>query len=285
MYTQEITRRHRAAIVIAVDQSSSMSGRMMLNGCEISKAEAVSMVLGRLIDELILRSRRDNGYRHYYDIAVVGYSEDSVYSLLGDDVAFCPITTLAKRNVRRIPYMLSYNTLNSEACTFCEHVSLWVEPRSQGATPLYKMMECVTTLVEEWCSKAENSDSFPPLVFNISDGEASDADYASLLGAAQRLRELGTTDGKTLFMNVHISSNTEFTPIVFPTVSEVPATVRYARLLMDMSSIIPEQFNRYVGECRSNYVAPPYIAMSYNASMSELIAMLNIGTRSLVTGT
>lgn len=285
MYTQEITRCHRAAIVIAVDQSSSMSGRMMLNGCEISKAEAVSMVIGRLIDELILRSHRDNGYRHYYDIAVVGYSEDSVYSLLGNEIAFVPITELAKRNVRRTPYMLSYSTLNNETCTFCENVSLWVEPRAQGATPLYKMMGCITTLVEEWCAKEENRESFPPLVFNISDGEASDADYERLLGAAQRLREVGTTDGKALFMNVHISSNTEYAPIVFPTALEVPATIRYARLLMEMSSTIPEQFNRYVGECRSNYAAPPYIAMSYNASMSELIAMLNIGTRSLVTGT
>lgn len=285
MYSQEITRCHRAAIVIAVDQSSSMSGRMKLNGCEISKAEAVSMVIGRLIDELILRSHRDNGYRHYYDIAVVGYSEDSVYSLLGEDIAFVPITELAGCNVRRVPYMLSYNTLNEASCSFCENVSLWVEPRAQGATPLYKMMGCITTLVEEWCAKEENSASFPPLVFNITDGEASDADYGRLLGAAHRLRETGTTDGRTLFMNVHISSNTEYSPTVFPTALEVPATVRYARLLMDMSSTIPEQFNRYVGECRLKYAAPPYIAMSYNASMSELVAMLNIGTRSLVTGT
>lgn len=243
------------------------------------------MVIGRLIDELILRSHRDNGYRHYYDIAVVGYSEDSVYSLLGEDIAFVPITELAGRNVRRVPYMLSYNTLNEASCSFCENVSLWVEPRAQGATPLYKMMGCITTLVEEWCAKEENSASFPPLVFNITDGEASDADYGRLLGAAHRLRETGTTDGRTLFMNVHISSNTEYSPTVFPTALEVPATVRYARLLMDMSSTIPEQFNRYVGECRLKYAAPPYIAMSYNASMSELVAMLNIGTRSLVTGT
>ena len=173
MYSQEITRCHRAAIVIAVDQSSSMSGRMMLNDWEISKAEAVSMVIGRLIDELILRSYRDNGYRHYYDIALIGYSEDRAYSLLGEEMAFYPITMLAGRNVRRVPYMLSYNTLNDGTNSFCENVSMWVEPRAQGATPVHKMITCVTNLVEEWCARKENRESFPPLVFNISDGEAS----------------------------------------------------------------------------------------------------------------
>lgn len=284
MYTQEITRRHRAAIVIAIDQSSSMSGRMSLNGCDISKADAVSMVVGRLVDELILRSHCDSGYRHYYDIALLGYAEESIYSLLGEEVAFYPITKLAEHNVRRVPYMLSYNTLDGETCSLCENVSLWVEPRAQGSTPLYKLINSVTTLVEEWCAKDENRESFPPLVFNISDGEASDADYDMLRSAAQRLKDTGTTDGNTLFMNVHISSNTEVEPIVFPTSSELLPATRYISVLMEMSSMIPEQFNVYVGECRSNYAAPPYIAMSYNASISELIAMLNIGTRSTKTG-
>ena len=243
------------------------------------------MVVGRLIDELILRSHRDNGYHHYYDIALIGYSEDRVYSLLGEEVAFHPITMLAGRSVRRVPYMLSYNTLNSDTQTFCENVSMWVEPQAQGSTPVYKMITRVTDLVAEWCGREENSDSFPPLVFNVSDGEASDADYNMLCSAAQHLRKTGTTDGNTLFMNVHISSNMEYSPVVFPTASEVPTSIRYARLLMDMSSEIPEQLNRYVGECRLSYATPPYIAMSYNASMSELIAMLNIGTRSLIVGT
>jgi hypothetical protein len=53
---------------------------------------------------------------------------------------------------------------------------------------------------------------------------------------------------------------------------------------MEMSSIMPEQFNRYICECRPNFGHPPYVAMSYNASMSELIAMLNIGSRSLILG-
>ena len=154
-----------------------------------------------------------------------------------------------------------------------------------GLTPMHTALTHIYTLVNDWCSKQENRNSFPPIVFNISDGEASDADYEMLRSAAKRLKEISTNDGNTLFINVHISSNTDQEAIIFPVVSEIQSSVRYARLLMDMSSIIPEQFNHYVGGCRENYASPPYVAMSYNASISELIAMLNIGARTLVLGT
>ena len=284
MYSQEITRQHRAAIVIAIDQSCSMGGHIKLNGREFTKAEVVSMVTGRLIDELIMRSHRDGEYRHYYDIALVGYSGEEVYSLLGDELSFYPITTLAGREVRRTIYALNYNTINRGVQSFNEEVSLWVEPRSQGATPMYRMIISVTELVKSWCAKQENSDSFPPIVLNITDGEASDANDEMLRIAANSLKQTCTEDGNTIFANIHISSDTNHAPILFPNNREVPLAIRQAHLMMDMSSLMPETFHPYISECRSSFSHPPYIAMSYNASMSELVAMLNIGTRSLKVG-
>ncbi len=284
MYSQEITRRHRAAIVIAIDQSCSMGGRMSLNGWNLSKAEVVSVVVGQLIDELILHAHRDNTIRHYYDIALVGYSGEQVYSLLGEDIAFHPITALAGRSVPRTAYTLAHKTINGNTRNIVQDVSLWVKPAAQGATPMYKMICSVTQLVEEWCSREENRDSFPPLVFNVTDGEASDAGYDMLRSAAHRLQSTGTTDGKTLFVNIHISSDTSHSPILFPNLNEVPLSIHNAHLLMDISSIMPEPLHPYIVECRSSFASPPYIAMSYNASMSELVAMLNIGSRSLTIG-
>lgn len=284
MYSKEITRCHRAAIVIAIDQSSSMSGRMEMNGWELSKAEMVSIVTGRLIDELILRSHRDDGYRHYYDIALLGYSDDKVESLLGEKIEFSSVVSLAEREIRKTSYRLTYKTIDNKVCTLCEEVSLWVEPRAQGSTPMYNMINRVTELVEEWCAQEENRNSFPPIVINITDGEASDANYDMLRCAAARLKSTGTTDGHTLFVNVHISLQKSAISVTFPSISEVPLSIRYAHLLMDLSSVMPEQFNEYIVSCRGHYSSPPYIAMSYNASISELIAMLNIGSRSSSIG-
>lgn len=284
MYSQEITRCHRAAIVIAVDQSSSMSGRLGLNGASLTKAEAVTMVAGSLIDELILRSCRDNGYRHYYDIAIVGYSGERVYSLLGDELCFYPITALAGRKVDKIPYAMDYHTLNFGVVDMRENVSMWIEPRAEDATPMYKMICTVTDLVRTWCKKEENRDSFPPIVFNITDGETSDATDEMLIAASERLKATSTTDGNTLFVNIHLSSDSTHPQMMFPTTREIPFGVRYAKQLIEMSSVLPPQFNEFVSECRPAHGTPPYVAMSYNSSIAELIAMLNIGSRSVKMG-
>lgn len=284
MYSQEITRQHRSAIVIAIDQSCSMSGRMQLNGWDLSKAEVVSLVTGRLIDELILRSCRDGDYRYYYDIALIGYSGDGIYPLFGEEIKFYPITMLAENKISKTRYSLEYKTLHEGICAFNERVSQWVKPYAKGATPMFKMLTHVIKLVEEWCSKEENMDSFPPMVFNITDGEASDANYDMLRNAAKHLRSTGTSDGNTLFFNIHISAEIKNSSIVFPNVHEVPIEIRNAHLLMDMSSVMPEQLHGYIGQCRSQSGLPPYIAMGYNTSMAGLIAILNIGTRSIVVG-
>ena len=284
MYSQEITRRHRAAIVIAIDQSCSMSGRMVLKGWELSKSEAVSLVVGELVDELIMRTRRDGNYRYYYDVALIGYSGDEVYSLFGDELMFYPIIALASQNVERNSYMLRHETFKNSVRLLESKVPCWVKPQAQGATPMYKMINRVIDLVADWCAKEENMDSFPPLVFNITDGEASDANYEMLRAASHKLQSISTTDGNTLFMNVHLSSDANHSSIIFPTTYEVPLEIRHAHLMMDMSSVVPEQLYTYIMSCRATVGHPPYIAMSYNSSISELIEVLNIGSRSLPIG-
>ena len=128
MYSQEITRRHRAAIVIAIDQSCSMSGRMILKGWELSKSEAVSIVVGELVDELIMRTRRDGNYRYYYDVALIGYSGDEVYSLFGDELMFSSRVRVMRYGPQSLPnHQVSsgiYNfwiTLKSQMQSFCKN--------------------------------------------------------------------------------------------------------------------------------------------------------------------
>lgn len=281
MYTQEITRCHHAAIVIAIDQSCSMADRLYINGIELSKAEMVSLVAGRLIDELLLRSRRDDGYRNYYDIAVIGYRGEEVYPLLSKSIGFIPVVSLADRDVAKRTFPMRYNMPKGEQSLFFEDISIWVEPRAEGATPMLKMLTTVYKLVHKWCSEPQNRDSFPPIVCNITDDEASDGTAEQLIEAAELIRNIGTEDGNTLFVNVHLSPNGATQSAIFPRPNEMVAESRHAQTLAKMSSTLPDSFEWYAAKCRKDYAAPPFLAMSYNASISELIAMLNIGTRSL----
>ena len=281
MYTQEITRCHRAAMVIAIDQSCSMAERLCFNGNDMSKAEIVSIVTGRLIDELLLRSLRDDGYRNYYDVAIVGYSGNEVYPLLGNTINFVPITALAEQSVEKRTFALRYNMPQGDTTLLFEEVSMWVEPRAEGATPMLKMLTQLYDLVRKWCSEPQNVDSFPPIICNITDGEASDGTAEQLIDAACRIRDLRTKDGNVIFANTHLSSNNSIRSTIFPRAGEIYFESRQARTLAEMSSVLPSQFQEYAALCRKDFATPPFLAMSYNASISELIAILNIGTRSL----
>lgn len=69
MYTQEITRRHRAAFIIAIDRSGSMQELVHFGKTVLKKSEAVAYTANTLISELIDRCRRTDGMRNYYDMA------------------------------------------------------------------------------------------------------------------------------------------------------------------------------------------------------------------------
>ena len=85
MYSQEITRQHRTAFIIALDRSGSMQESVQFGKKKLSKAEAVAIIANALITELIDRCQRTDCLRNYYDVAVIGYANDSVEMLLGGD--------------------------------------------------------------------------------------------------------------------------------------------------------------------------------------------------------
>ncbi|MBR2072699.1 MAG: VWA domain-containing protein, partial [Alistipes sp.] len=96
MYSQEITRTHRSAFVLVLDRSASMQQQVRFGELLMSKAEAVAYTANALLTELIDRSRRTDGLRDYYDVAVVGYCNDEVEMLLCED-GFLSIERLAAR--------------------------------------------------------------------------------------------------------------------------------------------------------------------------------------------
>ena len=67
----------------------------------------------------------------------------------------------------------------------------------------------------------------------------------------------------------------------FPTEEEIPADNRYARLLHDCSSPMPEELSEAIRQVRGDLAKPPFRGMSYNTSIAELIAILNIGSISI----
>lgn len=284
MYTQSITRTHRTAFLIAIDCSGSMAERIVFRDREQSKAEAVAAITNDLLFELIERARRSDGIRDYYDIAVVGYSgDDEVYSLLPGGEELIPVGLLAaqERPVRTevVEYRLPDGSISLRELP----TPAWIDPRAEGQTPMCEALRHVRDLISDWTSRTVNAQSFPPVIFNITDGEATDCNAEELRAVCDQIKSLSTADGNALLINIHIAAGGAEHPVFFPQADEADYANRYASLLYDCSSPMPAVFDEVIRQAKGPGAMPPFRGMSFNASATELITMLNIGSISVKT--
>lgn len=197
MYTQSITRRHRTAFLLAIDGSGSMAEEIRFRGRTSTKAEAVAAIANELLFELIERARRSDGVRDYYDIALIGYSgDDEVYPLLPGGREMVSVTELAgiAPTLRRtaVECRLPDGGIALREVT----VPTWIEPHAVGQTPMCEALRRIRDLAAAWCADPAHAESFPPVVFHITDGEATDCDDKELRTVAGQIRDLGTAEGR-----------------------------------------------------------------------------------------
>lgn len=282
MYKAKITREHRTAFIILCDRSGSMAEETRFGGQVMRKAEAVACIINMLLGELIHRSRRDDGIRDYFDIAVLGYSGSGVQPLLpaGDRERFIGIGDLV-RLPAPVQQRRMLRTLPGGRRTAVEiGQRQWITPEANGDTPMCRALSAAAVLTGAWCAVPRNRDSFPPIVLNITDGEASDATPQTLLAEAGSIKSVATRDGNVLLFNIHLAgSGTQTSAQCFPSNREELPCIRYADLLYDMSSELPTCYDDLILASRPG-ACPPFRAVGYNCPVEELFAMLAIGTAS-----
>ncbi|MBO5806174.1 MAG: VWA domain-containing protein [Tidjanibacter sp.] len=277
MYSAQITRQHKGAILLLLDLSGSMAERVVFEGRSMTKSQALAEAVNSLIQECINRSRRERSTADYFDIGIVGYAADEATSLLKNSwqsiVALdnTPTPTQSLRLRRTLPDGRSVETIVERRC--------WIEPEAKGRTPMGKAFQLARRMCQSWCCK--HPDSFPPIVINITDGEATDATAEEIGALAQSLRSLSTNDGNLLLMNIHLASehDTPTEPLRFPNEGTPLPNNRHAQLLYNISSPLPELYNAAIEEL--THTPPPYRAICYNASLDELVGLLAIGSLSM----
>ncbi len=282
-YSQSITLAHRTAFVIMLDQSASMNEYVFFDNHKMLKAEAVAEIANRTLFELIERARRGSEVRDYYDLAVVGYSGDKVRSLLtlsDEDFSFIPISQLAQRDVEQVVWSGEYELEDGQRAILLNKTPLYVTSQAEGATPMFEAMMVTRDMVGEWCSRRENAESFPPIIINITDGEFSDCTVDEIRDTTHQIRRYSTKYGNVLLLNLHIASYCD-RQLIFPTRKEVESSSPLARILAECSSVMPNGFNTMITEYRGSMHNPPYIGMSYNAPITEVLNMINIGSVSI----
>lgn len=268
-YVQRVDRLNPALIVFVVDQSESM--RDPLGGGAVSKSEAVAEHINNLLYELVLRSVKNprEEPRPYFFVSVIGYSTTAE----GRSVIRQEMRTLGETDlpVSTTQYAAApLRIVSSSTGRGISHRPIWVEPHAQGGTPMCAALDRAGRLVADWVRR--HPASYPPIVMNLSDGEATDGDPGVW---CRRIQSLATSDGQTLVFNISLSDRPA-QPLLFPS-GATGLGDEYAERLFAMSSPLPAPMQASAQGLGLD-VRPGARAFAYNADIRALAAFLNVGT-------
>jgi hypothetical protein len=283
-YSARITTKTPSAFVFLLDLSGSMEEKMSFNGEMTTKSAAVSRLINGLIAELIGHCKRETGYRDYLDIAVIGYGGDQVRSLLPQGAThpvFRKPGELAHARVDTVRIFRERTLPDGSKVLTGISGREWIKPQAVGRTPMCGAFQQTYRLLYDWTRRHAAAHCFPPVVINITDGEATDAEDHELLNAAEKIRSLSTADGNVLLMNIYIGRDSGKPAVLFPDSADRLPDSPYARLLFEMSSLMPAIYHEQIAAITGRPEAEGCRGMSYNASMADLAGLLNIGSISV----
>ncbi len=268
-YQAEVSRSQPGCFVFLLDQSGSMLDAFATSGT--TKAQGVATAINRLLHELVLKCTKNEGVRDYYQLAVLGYGNAQVQAALGTELELVPISRVAMMPLRVEQLKRKVEDGAGGLVQETIRLPIWVDPVADGDTPMSGALDAAFEIAQRFV--AAHPRSYPPIVINITDGEATDGDPTP---AADRLRALGTDDGTLLLFNCHISSSAG-TPVVFAASTErLPDT--YSQELFRMSSRLPPAMVQ-AAQAEGFRVENGARGFAFNADLSDLIRFLDIGTR------
>jgi hypothetical protein len=271
-YTAETSRANPSCFLFLIDQSGSMADPFGSAGK--TKADEVATAINRLLQTLTLRCAKSEGVRDYYHVGVVGYGAARVAPALGGPLSLrslVPISDVANHPLRVEQRTRKVDDGVGGLVDQTVKFPVWFEPVAEGSTPMCEALDLARVLLRDFLGLYPRC--YPPVVINITDGEATDGNPESPAGA---LRGLASDDGNALLFNVHLSSLTE-RPIEFPD-REGVLPDDYARLLFRMSSPLPPPL-REAARREGFTVSADTRGFVFNADLVSVIRFLDIGTR------
>ncbi len=265
-----VSRGKPGCYIFLLDQSFSMDDPFA--GTTLKKSEVLASAINRYICELVTLCEKDDGPpRHYFDLAVIGYTTDDrgapeVRSALGGALASGdPMFAVDIFSITE----LSENPLRlSTANGITEPI--WFDPVARYGTPMCAGMEYCYRVGENWA--ASHPESVPPIFIHITDGESSDGDPEPIARALQTIR---THLGNALVFNFHLSSSA-LPGIILPS-SEQGLPDDNSRLLYRMSSPLPD-FCQVMARTLGYPITNGARGMAFNADATVLSSLVSVGT-------
>lgn len=258
-----ISSTNPCLIVYLLDQSGSM-GDQFGNGGH-SKAEELANAINETMYELGLRCIGSSGeLKNRFEIAIIGYGDGK------DTIKTAWQGQLAGKWVVSIKNVFEY-PLGQKG-----DLPVWIEPVANYNTPMTKAFQNAKLLCNDWINWGNHRDCHPPIIINITDGEATDGGWggSNLRNEVEQIKRLATNYGNVNIFNIHISGSAGDREL-FPNFQ--PNKDKNAALLYDLSTPLNENMIRIAQQKGYNIEqgAKGYV---FNGNANDLINFLNIGT-------
>ena len=279
-YTAQITRNTPTAFIFLVDQSVSMQKKTLLYGEEMTMAEAAARIVNNQINELVLRCIKMGETRHYYDIAVVGYGEEAYSGWQGEleGRKFVSPEELKNHPYTKIVTRKEIRTRKGVQVKEVEQVQ-WVNARHDGSwTHYHKAFDYVKDMLADWMIDHHEKDCYPPTVIHVTDGVFYHASKEEIMQKANELKSMFTNDGNVILFNIHFTPNLNADSVACPISKGELHGDSYAETLFELSSLLPERYNRDIARCLNDDRPGRHVAMGMNADATTLIKLMDIGT-------
>ena len=272
-YSAEISRNNPSCFLFLIDQSGSMADAFQGEGTK-KKADGVADALNKLLQNLVIRSAKEEGVRDYFHVGVIGYGA-SVGPAFGGALAgkhLVPISEIANGPSRVEERVKKVDDGAGGPLDQKVRFPIWFDPTSGGGTPMCQALAQGKAILQQWL--AEHTNGFPPVVIHITDGESTDGDPTQ---AMRDLTVLSSNDGNVLLFNLHLSSNPSATSTAFPD-SGAQLPDQFSRLLFDGASFMTTFMRSVAGE-HGFQLGEGAKCFVLNADLVLVIQALDIGTR------
>jgi hypothetical protein len=272
-YQAEISRANPSCFLFLIDQSGSMEDPFAGGESSRRKADLLADAINRLLQNLVIKCAKEEGIRDYFHVGVIGYGEKVGPALSGQLAGreLAPISDIgnlpARIEERKKKVEDGAGGLVEQTIRF----PIWLDPVCHGATPMCQAFTLAHDVLARWLP--QHPDSFPPIVINLTDGEATDGNPAA---TATALRELHSNDGNVLLFNIHLSAKGA-RPIEFPD-STANLPDQYAKQMFELSSTLTPTM-RAIAHQEGYNVSENSRGFVFNADMVSVIKFLDIGTR------
>ncbi len=287
-YNARITRKNPGSIIILLDQSGSMEEEYKEGK---TKAEVVADVVNDLLNDIVYKCQREGNVRDYFQIMIIGYGQETEEYVYSPTVSWdgklanydwVKVSDLKGNELDSIVTQTQEEMPWGEIIKSTTTKKVWIKPIADGLTPMKAAFELCLEKIEDWI--CDNNNSYPPLIFNITDGYPSDVDdYNELTEICEKIKSISTDHGNALLFNCLFTS--EGNMVRFPFANQsIDFEDDYHKVLFECSSIMPNKMKQKAYEKYGNkdFLNETPVGVIINADVRSVTDLLNIGTNTLV---